>query len=99
MNKAESVVLGLISLGFVSIPLILFAGVCNLIPRVCLLPFPGVLQGKGDLGNKVKEEVEHLEKSDSIVLQKTSFRSWPSKGPVLPKIKTRYLILRSTIFK
>jgi len=50
LNKAESVILGLISLGFVSIPLILFAGVCNLIPRVCLLLFPGVLQGKGDLG-------------------------------------------------
>lgn len=67
--------LGLLDLGFVSIPVILFVGACNLVPRVCLLPFPAVLQGKGDPGNKLKGHVEYLDKNDSMVLQKTSLRS------------------------
>ena len=62
--------LGLIDLGFVSIPVILFVKACNLVPRVCVLPFRAVLQGKGDPGNKVKGHVEYLDKNDSIVLQK-----------------------------
>lgn len=56
------------------------------------LPGSAPREGKkrDSAGNKIKEHVEYSEKNDSIVLQKTYFRSLPAKGLVPPKIKTRY---------